>query len=97
MKFLLSKPDELVFNVPHGRIEPINPIQLKMFLNAKGENQKHFQKLSAHESGWKDQPFFIVDPFDRSQLPGVNAGLYGDSEKLKIWRKWVAAQAQQFE
>ena len=45
VKFLYSKTDDLIFNVPKGRIEKIELSRLIKFLSTKGENCKHFERL----------------------------------------------------
>lgn len=38
LKFLMTKPHDLIFNVPRGRMDTIDKHKLKFFLDIKGQN-----------------------------------------------------------
>jgi len=58
IEYLNTKTDSQVFNVPYGKIETIPYKRLKLFLLlSKDQNCPNFD------------PFFVIDPFDRSKNP----------------------------
>lgn len=80
-KFLKNKPADLVFNVPRGKVDRIDKSKLKFFLDLKGINrQKVWEPLE--ERGWQALPFFIIDPYDRSNYPSLSTDLRENSSTL---------------
>ena len=64
----------MIFNVPRGKIDQMEESRVKFFLALNGRNrEKVADPLRA--KGWRAFPFFVIDPYDRSSFPSVDAGL----------------------
>jgi len=74
LQFLQRKRNDLIFNVPRGKMDRLEESRIKFFLALNGQNKfKIADPLRA--KGWRVFPYFVIDPFDRSSFPSVDAGL----------------------
>ena len=72
--FLQKKRNDLIFNVPRGKMDLLEESRVKFFLALNGQNrEKIADPLRA--KGWRAFPFFVIDPYDRSSFPSIDAGL----------------------
>jgi hypothetical protein len=73
LEYLATKTDSQVFNVPYGKIETIPHQRMKLFLLlTKHQNCPIKGKLevcTVDKGEVTYDPFFVIDPFDRSKNP----------------------------
>ncbi len=82
MKCLRDKPDDLIFNVPRGKLAKLDKNNLKYFLCVNGAN-RHKVLDPLERSGWKALPFFVIDPYSRSEFPSLSNNLTEGSSETK--------------
>jgi hypothetical protein len=76
---LTDLPNEIVFNVPRGKMEILPVHKLRLFLTVQS-NKTFFENLE--QLGFKQYPYFVIDPFDRSNFPSIETGFINGSKSL---------------
>ena len=82
---------ETVFNVPRGCIERIPKEKFMFFLDVKS-NTEALKDIRAN--GLTKYPYFVVDPFDRSNLPSIESDITEGSENLIKFQRRVKITCQ---
>lgn len=91
-----SKPDDVVFNVPRGKLDKLDKNKLKYFLDMKGDNKSLL--LDPLESkGWRAFPFFVIDPYDRSTFPSLESNLRESSRETFVLKNLISETVKQIE
>jgi hypothetical protein len=96
MQCLRNKPADLIFNVPRGKLDRLDKNYLKYFLCVNGANrQKLLEPLE--RSGWQALPFFVIDPFSRSEFPSLSNNLTEGSFETRQLEDAIAQTCLLFE
>jgi len=96
MKFLDKKPDDVVFNVPRGKLDKIEKNKLKYFLDTRGDNRVQFHD-PLEQRGWRAFPFFVIDPYDRSTFPSLETNLRESSNETFTLKTLIKTTIRELE
>jgi hypothetical protein len=73
IEYLTTKTDHQVFNVPYGKIETIPYQRMKLFLLLSYDQNCPLlgkpEVSTFNEGEVTFDPFFVIDPFDKSKNP----------------------------
>jgi len=79
----------MVFNVPKGVIEEMSALEV---LSKFGEQSNAKVRSYLSEKGMSTYPLFVIDPFDRNNMPSVESGLWLNSDcMIKLMQKVKAS------
>ena len=84
LQFLQHKRVDEIFNVPRGKIDILEEHRVKFFLALSGANKDKIAE-PLRKKGWKEFPFFVIDPYDRSSFPTVESGLVDGDQRLAVF------------
>lgn len=63
--------------------------RVKFFLALNGQNREKIA-VPLRAKGWKAFPFFVIDPYDRSSFPSLDAGLILGSPLLTCFKDLIS-------
>lgn len=96
LRFLDTKPDDVVFNVPRGKLDKLEKNKLKYFLDTKGDNKALFHD-PLEQRGWRAFPFFVIDPYDRSTFPSLETNLRESSNETLTLKTLIKVTLRELE